>query len=372
MKVPFLDIGATYKELETQIDKEFKKIMNSGWYILGQSVSKFEDEFAKYCGVKYCIGVGNGMDALELILRAYNIGPGNEVIIPANTYIATSLVVNLVGATPILVEPEEATYNLDPSKIEKAITKKTKAVIAVHLYGQTANIKKIKPICNIYKLKLIEDAAQAHGALHFGKKAGSLGDAAGFSFYPGKNLGAYGDAGAITTNDKKVAGYVKIARNYGSEKKYFNLIKGFNTRLDELQAAMLSIKLKYLNLWNERRQKIAHYYLENLNPNNKNSFILPKIGVGNKPVWHLFAVLSKKRDKLIELLDKKNIGYLIHYPLPLYKQKAYLELNHLQKNFPISNRIANQVISLPMGPHLQQNQVQYIVETVNKFIDTYI
>ncbi len=368
MKVPFLDIGATYKELKKEVDKAVSEVLDGGWYILGKNVDEFEKEYAKYCGTKYCIGVGNGMDALELILRAYGIGVGDEVIVPANTYIATSLVVNLVGATPILVEPEEVTYNIDPTKIEIAITKKTKAIIAVHLYGQCANIRKIKPLCKKYNLKLIEDAAQAHGALHYGKKSGSLGDAAGFSFYPGKNLGAYGDAGAVTTNDSKVANYVRIARNYGSEKKYYNLVKGFNSRLDELQAAILRVKLNHLDNWNNRRRKIADYYLSHLNPQKNPYFILPTIGKGNSHIWHLFIIRTKKRNQLMKMLEEKGIGYLIHYPLPLYKQKAYKELNHLSKNFPISSSLSEEVLSLPIGPHLKQADVDYICSTVNTFI----
>ncbi len=368
MRIPFLDIGATYNELKSEINHAVLNVMKKGMFIMGENVTKFEEEFAKYCGVKYCVGVGNGMDALELLLRAYDIGPGDEVIIPANTYIATSLVVNLVGATPVLVEPDETTYNIDPAKIEKAITKKTKVIIAVHLYGQCANIKEIKPLCKKYHLKLIEDAAQAQGALHYGKKAGSLGDSAGFSFYPGKNLGAYGDAGAVTTNDRKVADRVRILRNYGSEKKYYNMVKGFNTRLDEIQAAVLRVKLKYLDRWNKRRQKIADYYLKHLNPKKNPHFVLPKIGEGNEHIWHVFVVKTKKRIQLIKQLDEKKIGWLIHYPLPLYKQKAYKELNHMSKNFPISNKLSDEVISLPIGPHLNIKQVAYIIDVVNSFI----
>lgn len=368
MRIPFLDISATYRELKSDIDRAIRDVLRKGIFILGENVKKFEEEFARYCGVRYCVGVGNGMDALELLLRAYNIGTGDEVIIPANTYIATSLVVNLVGATPVLVEPDEATYNINPKKIEKAITKKTKAIIPVHLYGQCANIKEIKPICKKYNLICIEDAAQAQGALHYGKRAGSLGDSAGFSFYPGKNLGAYGDAGAIVTSDKKVAEYVRIARNYGSEKKYYNMIKGFNTRLDEIQATVLRVKLKYLDEWNRRRQKIADYYLGNLNPQQNPDLILPKVGKGNKHIWHLFVVRTNKRAKFIKALDLNGIGWLIHYPLPLYKQKAYKESNHLSKNFPLSNRLSDEVISIPIGPHLTLNQAKYISKVVNAFV----
>lgn len=372
MKVSYLDIGATYKELKKEIDVAIKQVLTGGWYILGKNVEEFEKEFAKYCGVKYCVGVGNGMDALELILRAYGIGAGDEVIVPANTYIATTLVVSLIGATPILVEPDAKTYNIDPAKIELAITKKTKAIIAVHLYGQCANIKKIKPIGKKYRLKLIEDTAQAHGAEHFGEKAGSLGDAAGFSFYPGKNLGAYGDAGAVITNNPKVAEYVRIARNYGSKIKYHNLIKGFNSRLDEIQAAILQAKLKHLDRWNKRRNKIANYYLQHLNPGKNVNFILPEVLPGNKHVWHVFAVRTKKRDQLIAYLNKQGVGTLIHYPLPYYQQPAYKELNKFKNQFPLSNQIAKEIVSLPIGPHLRGKEMRYVVNMVNSFINHFL
>lgn len=372
MKVPFLDVGATYKEFRKEIDAAVRQVLNGGWYILGKNVELFEKEFAEYCGTKYCIGVANGMDALELVLRAYGIGAGDEVIAPANTYIATALVINHVGATPILVEPDIRSYNIDSVKIESAITKKTKAIIAVHLYGQCANIKEIKPICKKYQLKLIEDAAQAQGAEHLGEKAGALGDTAGFSFYPGKNLGAYGDAGAVTTNDSNVAEYIRIARNYGSKVKYHNLLKGFNSRLDEIQAAILRVKLKYLDQWNDRRSKIANCYLKYLNPSKNNNFILPEVLPGNKHVWHVYAVRTKKRDQLIAYLNKKGVGTLIHYPLPYYQQPAYKELNKFKNQFPLSNQIAKEIVSLPIGPHLQEKEMRYVVNMVNSFINLYL
>ncbi len=368
MKVPFLDIGNTYRELHTEINNAVKQVLRDGRYINGKNVELFENEFAKYCGTKYCVGVGNGMDALELILRAYNIGPGDEVIVPANTYIATVLVVNLVGATPVAVEPDIGTYNLDPGKLDTAITKKTKAVMAVHLYGQCANISKIKEICNKHHIILIEDAAQAHGATHYGKKAGSLGNAAGWSFYPTKNLGAFGDGGAVTTNDPKVAEFVRIAHNYGSKVKYYNLMKGFNTRLDEIQAAILRVKLTYLDVWNRRRQKIASYYLSHLNPDHNPGFILPEVGEGNKHIWHVFALRVKKRNEFIEYLNKHGVGTLIYYPLPYYKQIAYKELSQIAKNYQLSNRIAEETVSIPMSAHMSKNEVKYVTETVNNFI----
>lgn len=372
MDIKFLDVGATYHELKPEIDVAVNKVLSNGWYILGESVDKFESEFARYCGTRYCIGVSNGMDALELILRSYQIGEGDEVIVPANTYIATTLAVSLVGATPVLVEPYLETYTIDPTKIEAAITKKTKAIIVVHLYGQCADMNKIKKICKKHNLKLIEDSAQAHGAKYSGKKSGSLGDASAFSFYPGKNLGAYGDGGAITTNDPKVAKSIKILRNYGSEVKYTNIVKGFNKRLDEIQAAILRVKLKYLDKWNKRRTDIANYYLKNLNPSNNPNFTLPVNLEKNSHVWHLFVVRTKNREKFIDYLNTKGIETMIHYPYPYYQMPAYKELNKLKKKFPISNKICKEVVSLPIGPHMTEREIKYVVLTVNSFISKFL
>ncbi len=264
MTIPFLDVGAAYMELQNELDDAYRRVLASGWYILGEEVEAFEREFAAYCGAKYCVGVGNGLEALHLILRAFQIGEGDEVIVPANTYIATWLAVTYAGATPVPVEPAPGTYNLNPDKIEAVITRRTKAILAVHLYGQTAEMDPINQVANRYGLRVIEDAAQAQGANYKTRKSGALGDAAGFSFYPGKNLGAYGDAGAAVTNDEEVAGRIKMLRNYGSKVKYYNELKGFNSRLDPLQAAFLRVKLKYLDEWNFRRAKIAKVYLEQL------------------------------------------------------------------------------------------------------------
>lgn len=368
MQVKFLDLGAAYLELKSEIEEAVSKALERGQYILGENVSLFEAEFAKYCSAKYCVGVGNGLDALELILRAYGIGPDDEVIVPANTYIATALAVSNVGAKPVFVEPDEKTFNIDPDRIEAAITKRTKAIIPVHLYGQTANIYAIKPICERRGLKLIEDAAQAHGAEHYGKKAGSLGDAAGFSFYPGKNLGACGDGGAVTTDNEKVVEYIRIARNYGSEKKYYNSLKGVNSRLDEVQAAILRVKLKYLDKWNARRQKIARYYLENINPLKKDSVILPACNKENKHVWHLFVIRTRERERLIAHLKKNGIDSLIHYPVPPYSQVAYKEINHLGKDLTLTNKLSDEILSLPMEPHLSLEQAEYVCKVLNDFI----
>lgn len=366
MKVPFLDLRQTYLELGREIDAAVKEVFNGGWYILGENVRRFEEEFASFCGAKYCVGVGNGMDALMLVLKAYNIGPGDEVIIPANTYIATALAVSNVGAKPVLVEPELVTYNIDPLGIENSITSKTKAVLAVHLYGQTADMTQIRKLCLKYGVKLLEDAAQAHGAKHNGIKAGALGDAAGWSFYPGKNLGAFGDAGAVTTNDPVVAEYVRIARNYGSEQKYYNAMKGENSRLDEIQAAILRVKLRHLDEWNRRRSEIARFYLGRLK-SQSHELALPEVGEGNEHVWHLFTVRSNRRDELRAHLEKKGIGTLIHYPVPIYNQEAYKDISHLKSDYPISNTISDQILSLPMGPHLSKNEAEYVCESVNSF-----
>ena len=368
MKIPFLDLKKSYLELEDEIDSAIKDVLRGGWYILGENVRRFEEEFAAYCGCKYCIGVASGMDALHLLLKAHGVGPGDEVIIPANTYIATALAVSNVGAQPVLVEPEPRTCNIDSSRIEGAITSRTKTVLAVHLYGQTAQMNKIQKICQTHAIKLFEDAAQAHGASHHGVKAGALGDAAGFSFYPGKNLGAYGDGGAVTTNDPEVAEYVRMARDYGSEKKYYNKIKGVNSRLDELQAVILRVKLRYLEEWNRRRSEIASLYFDGLKPHGQ-ELVLPSIGAGNSHVWHLFTVRSRRRNELQAYLEEQGVGTLIHYPVPLYSQVAYKELNHLKDSYPISNEISEQILSLPMGPHLSKREAEYVCSSVNSFFE---
>ena len=369
MNVPFLDVKQTYLAIQEEIDAAIKGVLKGGCYILGENVEHFEQEFAAYCGCNFCVGVASGLDALYLLLKAHDIGPGDDVIIPANTYIATALAVSSTGAKPVLVEPDPLTCNIDPSKIEEAITDSTKAVLAVHLYGQTADMRRIRKICREHDIKLFEDAAQAHGALHHGIKAGALGDAAGFSFYPGKNLGAFGDAGAVTTDNPDIAEYVRIARNYGSSKKYYNSIKGINSRLDEIQAAVLRVKLKYLDQWNRRRADIAGVYLESLNF-RRERLIPPVTGEGNTHVWHVFTVQSGRRDDLQAYLTQKGIGTLIHYPIPPYSQTAYAELNKLKNNYPISNTIALQILSLPIGPHLTQQQADYVYQTVNAFWDS--
>ena len=361
IKVPFLDLKAAYLELQHELDSAYQRVMNSGWYLLGEELVTFEQEFAQYCGVKYCIGVGNGLEALELTLRAYDIGHGDEVIIPANTYIATWLAISNVGANVVPVEPDIKTYNIDPNLIERAITSKTKAIIPVHLYGQSADMQKIMQLAKKYNLNVIEDAAQAHGAEYNGVKTGALGDAAGFSFYPGKNLGAFGDAGAVTTNDANLAAKIRILRNYGSGRKYINEVQGKNSRLDEIQAAVLRVKLKYLDEWNERRELIAKKYLAQLQ--SCKNIVLPCVLDGCQPVWHLFVIRSQNRDQLQEKLSKQGVQTLIHYPIPPHKQAAYKNMNDL--SFSVSEKIHNEVLSLPIGPHLQDKEMETIVKYIN-------
>jgi dTDP-4-amino-4,6-dideoxygalactose transaminase len=362
--IPFLDLKEINKQYDEQIRKALNRVIESGWYVLSNEVKNFEREFAQYCGVNHAIGVANGLDALTLILKAYRFKKGDEIIVPSNTYIATILAISATNATPILVEPNLYSYNIDPKKIEDKITKNTKAIVVVHLYGQIANMNEITYIAQKYNLKIIEDAAQAHGAVYYGKKAGNLGDAAGFSFYPGKNLGALGDGGAITTNDDKIAEKIRALRNYGSQQKYKNLFKGVNSRLDELQAAILRIKLKYLDKDNEKRREISEYYINNI---KNEKIILPQ--VDNKDrlshVWHLFVVRVNNRDKFQDYLYENGIQTVIHYPIPPHKQEAYQEWNHC--SFPISEQIHHTVISLPLSPVLHLEDVKKVTDFVNQF-----
>jgi dTDP-4-amino-4,6-dideoxygalactose transaminase len=365
MKVPFLEVAAAYRELKTDLDTAVAGVMASGNYILGHEVAAFESEFAAYCEAGYCIGVANGLDALHLILRAMEIGAGDEVIVPTNTYIATWLAVSFAGATPVPVEPDEKTYNLDPARIEEAITPHTKAIMPVHLYGQPADMDPINDVAGKYGLAVIEDAAQAHGARYKGKKVGSLAAAAGFSFYPGKNLGALGDGGAIVTNDENLARRVRVLRNYGSQAKYFNETKGFNSRLDEMQAAMLRVKLRKLDEWNERRKQFATNYLQTLE--GVPDLTLPFVPAYADPVWHLFAVCHPERNRLQNFLSEAGIGTIIHYPVPPHLQQAYAEMGISAQTFPIAERMANEVLSLPMGPHLSHRGAEYIVSQLSAF-----
>lgn len=363
MSVPFLDLKAGYTELKAELDAASQKVFESGWYILGEETEAFEREFAEYCGVRHCIGVGNGLEALHLILRGCGIGAGDEVIVPANTYIATWLAVSYAGALPIPVEPDPQTYNIAPKKIEAAITPRTKAIIPVHLYGQPADMDAIGEIARKYDLKVIEDAAQAQGARYKGRLTGTLGDAAGFSFYPGKNLGAYGDAGAVTTDDDDLAEQIRLLRNYGSQVKYHNEVKGYNSRLDPLQAALLRVKLKYLDDWNARRASVAAYYLEKMAETPE--LVLPVVPEWAQPSWHLFVVRHSKRDELQNFLSDKGIGTLIHYPIPPHRSEAYREMSDSQ--FPISEEIAETILSLPIGPHLTASQKETVSDFISEF-----
>jgi dTDP-4-amino-4,6-dideoxygalactose transaminase len=365
MTIPFLDLKSPYRELRTELDAAYQQVMESGWYILGAEVEAFEQDFAAYCGAKHCIGVGNGLEALHLVLRAYGIGPGDEVIVPANTYVATWLAVSYAGATPVPVEPDARTYNLDPARVEAALTSRTRAIMPVHLYGQPADMAPLMRIARQHSLKIIEDAAQAHGAVYGGKRAGALSDAAGWSFYPGKNLGALGDAGAVTTDDDVLADRVRVLRNYGSRKKYYNELKGYNSRLDPLQAAFLRVKLRHLDDWNHRRRMIVAAYREGLS--GIPGLTWPFVPEGVEPSWHLFVVRHLRRDELQQHLTTAGIGTLIHYPVPPHLSQAYGELGFKRGDFPITEDLAATVLSLPMGPHMTGEQVQTVIRAVEGF-----
>lgn len=358
MNVPFLDLQAAYFELKGEIDGAIKRVLESGWYILGEEVDAFEHEYAAYCEVKHCVGVANGLDALHLALLALGVGPGDEVIVPSNTYIATWLAVSQCGATPVPVEPDEATYNLNPTLIEAAITPRTKVILPVHLYGQPADMDLILEIARKHGLKVLEDGAQAHGARYKGTRLGAHGDAVAWSFYPGKNLGAYGDGGAITTDYPEIADRIRVLRNYGSRVKYVNDVRGFNSRLDPLQAAVLCVKLQYLDRCNEARRDIATRYLSGL---ADVGLIVPFVPDWAEPVWHLFVVRSGERDQLQHRLKQMGIGTLIHYPIPPHLQGAYADLGLGKGAFPIAERIHEEVLSLPMFPSMTLEQTNQVI-----------
>jgi dTDP-4-amino-4,6-dideoxygalactose transaminase len=362
MQVDFLNLKKLNARYSDEIKEAVNSVIDSGWYILGQQVQAFEQEFASYCGTKHCIGVGNGLEALVLILRAMNIGNGDEVIIPSHTYIATSLAVSYVGARPIFVEPKD--FLIDPSLIEQAITAKTRAIMPVHLYGKLCDMEKIEEIANKYGLKIIEDSAQAHGAIYQdGRKAGNLSHASGFSFYPGKNLGALGDGGAITTNDDRLAEKVRYLRNYGSNKKYHNQYKGTNSRLDEIQATILYIKLQHLDDDNKHRRRVANQYLSAIN--NPKVTLPTELQNDGSHVWHLFVIRCDNRDNLQQYLANKGIATLIHYPIAIHKQQAYSEYNNLK--FAKAEKLADEVLSLPISPIITDNEVSYVINAVNEY-----
>lgn len=357
--IPFLDLRATVAELQSELDEAYRRVMASGWFINGSELDAFEREFADYCGVRHCIGVGNGLDALYLILRAYDIGPGDEVIVPAHTFIATWLAVSNCGAKPVSVGVRHDTYNINPEEVAVAITPRTKAILPVHLYGQPADMDPLNALAQEHGLKVIEDAAQAHGARYRGRRVGALGSAAGFSFYPGKNLGAYGDGGAITTNDDMLAGKLRMLRNYGSDRKYHHEIPGVNSRLDELQAAFLRAKLKRLDDWNARRQEIAVRYLDALA--SLPSLGLPRVEVWADPVWHLFVVRHPRRDALQAHLERCGVQTAIHYPIPPADSGAY---QGRVKSDSSCQAMAGQLLSLPMGPHMRDADVDHVVQAI--------
>lgn len=360
--IPFLDLKKINAQYKDEIKNKINNVLDSGWYLLGEQNKQFEENFAKYCGAKYCIGCANGLDALRLIIKAYGFGKGDEIIAPANTYIASILAITDNGCTPVLVEPDLDTYNINPDLIEAKITDKTKAILVVHLYGQAVQMEKIWALAKKYNLKIIEDSAQAHGAYYKDKRVGNLGDASGFSFYPGKNLGALGDGGAVTTNDEELAKKIRALGNYGSHKKYENIYQGFNSRLDEIQAAILDVKLKYLDNDNDRRKEIAQYYIKNI----KNPFvILPKMYDAKAHVWHVFALRVKDRERFQRYLNDNGIQTIIHYPIPPHKQECYKELNYL--SLPITEKIHNEIISIPISSVMSNDEVDMVVEVINKF-----
>jgi len=365
VKVPFLDVGAQYDHLSLELKNAFHRVMSSGWYIGGSEVEAFEREFAAYCRTRHCVGVGNGLDGLFLILKACGIGMGDEVIVPANTFIATWLAVSFTGAKPVPIEPDRITYNIDPEAVQEAITPFTRAIIPVHLYGQPADMDRIVNIASRYQLTVIEDAAQAHGARYKGRPAGSLAHAAMFSFYPAKNLGAFGDAGAVVTDDEDIAKKIRKLRNYGSELKYQHTTKGFNSRLDPIQAAFLRVKLKYLDNWNARRKEISEYYLTSLQ--NVKGLTLPWYPEWAEPCWHLFVICHPHRNALQKYLAEKGIDTLIHYPVAPHLSGAYADDYKDRLKLPITEVLAETVLSLPMGPHLSNEQVNYVIETVRSF-----
>jgi dTDP-4-amino-4,6-dideoxygalactose transaminase len=360
-----LDLRAAYLELKQEVDQAVARVLDSGWFLLAKELEAFENEFAQYLGVKHCVCVGSGLDALHLALRAFGIGSGDEVLVPSNTYIATWLAVNYAGGVPVPVEPDELTCNLDPRRIEAAITSRTKGIIPVHLYGQPADMDPILAVARKHNLWVLEDAAQAHGARYKGKRVGGLGDAAGWSFYPGKNLGAFGDGGAVTTNDDAVADQVRMLRNYGSKVKYFFELQGFNSRLDEIQAAILRIKLRHLDDWNERRRRVARAYTEQLSCTD---LVLPFVPEWAEAVHHLYVIRSQRRDALRQHLQEAGIGTLIHYPVPPHLQPAYRNMGLSAGSFPIAERIHQEVLSLPMGPHLNEDQVAAVLQAVRRFV----
>ena len=364
MNVPFVSFKPLEKELNQDLRAAFDRVLERSWYIEGKEDAAFEQAFARYCHADYCVGVGNGLDALMLVLRALEIGPGDEVLVPSNTYIATALAVTYVGAKPVLVEPDRRTYNIDPTKIEEKITPNPKAIMPVHLYGQACDMDPIMAIAKKHNLYVVEDCAQAHGATYKGKVIGSFGDAAGFSFYPGKNLGALGDAGAVVTNNKAIADKVRALGNYGSDYKYHHIYKGCNSRLDELQAAFLAAKLPTMDKVNENRRQTANKYLAGI----RNDLIeLPYVMEGATPVWHIFAVRCAQRDRLAAYLQEKGIGINKHYPIAIHLQECYKDLGLKEGDLPIAEEISATQLSLPMYYGMTDEEIQYVIDALNNY-----
>lgn len=365
MKIPFLSFASVNTTIRAEIMSAFENVFDDGWYIMGKRLEQFEKEYAAFNHVSYCIGISNGLDALHIALKTLNIGPGDEVIVPSNTYIATALAVSYVGATPVFVEPDMATYNIDPARIEAAITAKTKAIMPVHLYGQACDMEAIMAIAGKHGLFVVEDNAQAQGATFNGRLTGSQGHINGTSFYPGKNLGALGDAGAVTTNDAELARKAAMLRNYGSEKKYYNEIIGHNMRLDECQAAFLSVKLKHLPEWTNQRQQIARWYHDALQ--DIPELVLPAVHPGATHVYHVYMVRTPGRNELQQYLTEQGIGTLIHYPVPPHLQNAYAHLGFRKGDFPIAEEIAETCLSLPLWPGMQQQDTIQVAEQIKAF-----
>lgn len=365
MKIPYLNLKAENAPIAEELNEATRRVIESGWYILGREVEAFEAEFAAYCGTEHCVGVANGLDALHIILKAYGIGPGDEVIVPSNTYIATVLAISAVGATPVFVEPDPFTFNLDGEGVEAAVTPRTRAIMPVHLYGQTTRMDPLNEIARRHGLKVIEDNAQSQGAMYQGRRTGNLGDAAATSFYPTKNLGCLGDGGAITTNDGELAERIRRIRNYGQKTKYVNDCVGMNSRLDEMQAAILRVKLRHLDEWNQRRRELAEVYFSELA--SASEVILPKVIADDSHIFHLFVIRHPRRDQLQAHLAERGIGTLIHYPIPPFRQECYRDSEFAKGSFPIADELAAQVLSLPMSQMLTEDMVACIGGAIREF-----
>ncbi len=368
MKVPFVDLSLQYQEIQKEVFEGIQDVCQRGAFILGQEEKDFEAEFAKYCHSQYGVGLNSGTDALYLALSALDIGPGDEVVLPTHTFIATALCVSYTGATPVFADSEDGTFNIDPRSFEKAITKKTKAVLPVHIYGQPADMAEIVSIAHKHGITVIEDAAQAHGAVYKNERVGALGDIACFSFYPTKNLGAFGDGGMVITKKQDIYEKVMMLRDYGRKGRYEHIVKGYNTRLDTVQAVALSAKLKRLDQWNRMRQQVAAWYQDELA--GVSGVRLPKVGEDRSHVYHLYVVRVAERDRVLERLNEEGVGSLIHYPIPVHLQPAYQDAGYKKGDFPVAERIASEIISLPMFPHMSREQVAYVAGTLKKILKT--